>query len=241
MVGSGNSDMSDSWMAWKPRIEEPSKSRPSSKTAWSNDDTGHGEVLHDAGQVAEADVDHLDALVLDVLEQLVAVLEHSSSLAAAGAQPAKSASEAPVRRCAGRACEPRQGQFLDRIRVCFGACNRCRSAGVGRAALPLTGRDRVPSPCETASWARRILALVVDWVASHPRGHRSCWAGGDYGPATSRAGFYVLRRLRRSSPPCFTALAGGSFGQLATRLRVVRVDGDRGRPDLLLRAGPRSC
>src|SRR4051794_28240400 len=40
VVGSGNSDMSDSWIAWKPRIEEPSKFRPLSKTDWSNDDTG---------------------------------------------------------------------------------------------------------------------------------------------------------------------------------------------------------
>src|SRR6478736_4542587 len=40
VVGSGNSDMSDSWMAWKPRIEEPSKLSPASKTDWSNDDTG---------------------------------------------------------------------------------------------------------------------------------------------------------------------------------------------------------
>src|SRR6476660_10606394 len=38
--GSGNSDMSDSWMAWNPRIEEPSKLRPSSKTDWSNEETG---------------------------------------------------------------------------------------------------------------------------------------------------------------------------------------------------------
>src|SRR6478752_5952747 len=40
VVGSGNSDMSDSWIAWKPRMEEPSKFSPSSKTAWSNDETG---------------------------------------------------------------------------------------------------------------------------------------------------------------------------------------------------------
>src|ERR1700710_2369423 len=40
VVGSGNSDMSDSWIAWKPRIEDPSKLRPSSKTDWSNDETG---------------------------------------------------------------------------------------------------------------------------------------------------------------------------------------------------------
>jgi hypothetical protein len=31
----------------------------------------HGEVLHHARQVAEADVDHLDALLLDVLQDLV--------------------------------------------------------------------------------------------------------------------------------------------------------------------------
>src|SRR6476469_10675689 len=40
VVGSGNSDMSDSWMAWKPRIEDPSKLRPSSKTDWSNEEIG---------------------------------------------------------------------------------------------------------------------------------------------------------------------------------------------------------
>ena len=32
--------MSDSLMAWKPRIDEPSKFRPSSKTASSKDETG---------------------------------------------------------------------------------------------------------------------------------------------------------------------------------------------------------
>src|SRR5919112_5275710 len=40
VVGSGNSDMSDSWIAWKPRIDEPSKLRPSSNTDWSNEETG---------------------------------------------------------------------------------------------------------------------------------------------------------------------------------------------------------
>jgi hypothetical protein len=36
----GDSDMSDSWIAWKPRIDDPSKLRPSSKTDWSNEETG---------------------------------------------------------------------------------------------------------------------------------------------------------------------------------------------------------
>ncbi len=32
--------MSDSLMAWNPRIEEPSKASPSSNTSWPNDETG---------------------------------------------------------------------------------------------------------------------------------------------------------------------------------------------------------
>src|SRR5687767_14746760 len=39
------------------------------------------------------------------------------------------------------------------------------------------------------------------------------------------SGFYVLGVFVLESA-LFTALNGGSFGQLATRLRVVRVDGD---------------
>ena len=81
------------------------------------------EVLHDAGQVAEADVDHLDALVLDVLEQLVAVLEHSSSLAAIQVLGGRQKSCERSRRgdAAPDGCpQRRQGQFLDRIRFVSG-------------------------------------------------------------------------------------------------------------------------
>ncbi len=37
---SGSSSMSDSWICWKPRIEEPSNARPSVNTPSSNDSTG---------------------------------------------------------------------------------------------------------------------------------------------------------------------------------------------------------
>src|SRR5689334_225362 len=40
VLGSGNSAMSDSLIAWNPRIEEPSKARPLSKTSCPKDDTG---------------------------------------------------------------------------------------------------------------------------------------------------------------------------------------------------------
>jgi uncharacterized RDD family membrane protein YckC len=77
---------------------------------------------------------------------------------------------------------------------------------------------------ETASWARRILALVVDWFASTLVvialvGGVDSWAGDQ------RASFYVLAVFVAEST-LFTALSGGSFGQVATRLRVVRETGD---------------
>ncbi len=83
---------------------------------------------------------------------------------------------------------------------------------------------------ETASWARRALALIVDWTAS------TLVVVAVLGPAgwieDPAAGFYVLGVFALEST-LFTAVAGGSFGKLATRLRVVRTDGTPGPPDLL--------
>jgi uncharacterized RDD family membrane protein YckC len=78
---------------------------------------------------------------------------------------------------------------------------------------------------DTATWARRILALVVDWFASTLvvillLGGVGSWAGDQ------SSGIYVLGIFVLESA-VFTALSGGSFGQLATRLRVVRVVDDR--------------
>jgi len=87
----------------------------------------------------------------------------------------------------------------------------------------------------SASWGRRILALFVDWIA--------CLAvveglvavdvldGNPNGVGTLT--LFVLESA------LFTTLAGGSFGKLATRLRVVRNDGS-GEPVSLLRALGRS-
>lgn len=74
---------------------------------------------------------------------------------------------------------------------------------------------------ETASWARRVGALLVDWFACTlivvlvlgPSG----WSDDPY------SGFYTTGLFVVESA-FFTALLGGSFGKLATRLRVVRND-----------------
>jgi uncharacterized RDD family membrane protein YckC len=86
-------------------------------------------------------------------------------------------------------------------------------------------------PFETASWGHRILALVVDWFASNLVVVAFLGPGGW---STSRgSGFYALGVFVLESA-FFMALLGGSFGQLATRLRVVRVDGSRRPLNLLM-------
>ena len=76
---------------------------------------------------------------------------------------------------------------------------------------------------DTASWTRRIIALIVDWAAS------TLAVVLVVGPARyaddQAASFWVLAVFVVESA-LFTALLGGSFGQIATRLRVVRIDGD---------------
>jgi uncharacterized RDD family membrane protein YckC len=87
-------------------------------------------------------------------------------------------------------------------------------------------------PFETASWGRRILALLVDYAA--------CWGvmlliyGRDwFGNGTLPSVYLNLLFVGESA--VLMALSGGSFGQLATRLRVVRSDGS-GRPLSLMMA-----
>jgi uncharacterized RDD family membrane protein YckC len=85
---------------------------------------------------------------------------------------------------------------------------------------------------ETATWGRRILALVVDYAA--------CWGvmlliyGGAWFGNGSLPSLYLMLLFIVESG-VLIALSGGSFGQLATRLRVVRIDGS-GRPLSLLMA-----
>jgi uncharacterized RDD family membrane protein YckC len=85
----------------------------------------------------------------------------------------------------------------------------------------------------TASWTRRGIALLVDWVASTlVVVFLVGW--DDYASPGGPEQFYVLVTYVVESA-VLTALAGGSFGKLATRLRTVRADGDP-RPLDLLRA-----
>ena len=74
---------------------------------------------------------------------------------------------------------------------------------------------------ETASWGRRIAALFIDWL--------SCLAIAQLlvasGVITSNPNGLVTMGLFILESALFTAMLGGSFGKIATRLRVVRQDG----------------
>lgn len=87
-----------------------------------------------------------------------------------------------------------------------------------------------PLPYETASWGRRVIALLVDWLVSTlVVVFFMGWE--DYSRTGSPGSLFVLLVFVVESA-LFTTTVGGSFGKLATRLRVVRV-ADGGRLDPL--------
>jgi len=91
------------------------------------------------------------------------------------------------------------------------------------SAVP-TSTDRRALPFETASWARRVLALLVDWVLStllviFVAGWHRFQTVGDSSSLFVLPVYVVESAL-------LTTLMGGSFGKLVTRLRTVRIDGD---------------
>ena len=71
VLGSGIRSMSDSWISWNPRIDDPSNPSPSSNASSLSSCAGEEKCCIKPGQVAEAEVDDLDALVLDQPQHLV--------------------------------------------------------------------------------------------------------------------------------------------------------------------------
>jgi uncharacterized RDD family membrane protein YckC len=89
-----------------------------------------------------------------------------------------------------------------------------------RLGLPESG------PGSVAGWGRRLLALLVDWLASTLAaaglfGYQ--WFGATAGEQGWVGAAPVLVLLVEVT--LFTALMGGSFGQLLVRIGVARVDG----------------
>ena len=85
-----------------------------------------------------------------------------------------------------------------------------------RLGLPAQGRGSV------AGWGRRIVALFVDWIASllvaSLFAGSSVMSGHGWQSWLPLGVFWLEASL-------LTALVGSSFGQLATRVAVVNVEG----------------
>lgn len=98
------------------------------------------------------------------------------------------------------------------------------------SSSPRPSSAQSPVVPEAASWPRRMVALAVDWFACLlVVGLFTPVYGADAGSAS---GFVVLGVFVLESA-LLTATIGGSFGQVATRLRVVRVSGESRPVDLL--------
>lgn len=97
-----------------------------------------------------------------------------------------------------------------------------------RLGLPADG------PGSVAGWGRRLAALTLDWLAASlvviAFVGAEEWSNSGTASALTLGVFWLEATF-------FTALMGGSFGQLITRVRVVRLDG---RPLDLLRAAGRT-
>lgn len=76
---------------------------------------------------------------------------------------------------------------------------------------------------ETASWARRILALLVDWLASTLV--VIAFVGLDAYAEPGGLDQFLIVGVYVVETTLFTWLLGGSFGKLATRLRVLPAEG----------------
>lgn len=77
---------------------------------------------------------------------------------------------------------------------------------------------------EYASWGRRVLALVIDWIASILVVVGIVGFGRYLDDPSS--GWWVLGAFA-AQVTLLTVLAGGSFGQLICGVRVLREDGRR--------------
>lgn len=97
--------------------------------------------------------------------------------------------------------------------------------------LSQVSRQTIESQLRTASWPRRILALFVDWTASTLV---VIAVLGPSGWSESRSSSAFTMGVFIAESTVLTALVGGSFGKLATGLRVVRLD--TGRPPDLIRS-----
>ncbi len=74
----------------------------------------------------------------------------------------------------------------------------------------------------TATWLRRIVALAVDWAACSLV---TLAVVGPQGYSDNPASGWITLGVFWLETSLGTAFAGGSFGQLATRIRVLRLDG----------------
>ena len=101
------------------------------------------------------------------------------------------------------------------------------SSGPATSADPAYPGERLGlpehGPGSVASWARRIAALAIDWVASTLVAISFTGVGGWLEGTLVSESLPLLVFLAEAT--LLTALLGGSFGQLVVRVVVVRLDG----------------
>jgi len=93
-----------------------------------------------------------------------------------------------------------------------------------------TAFPKPPAGLEPAGWGRRIAALFIDWLVS------SLVLIAIAGPSrySGPNGTSLILPIFFVEIVLFTILLGGSFGQIALKIRVRRIDGARLTPWAIL-------
>src|SRR4051794_26525092 len=195
--------MSDSWMAWNPRIDEPSKARPSSKTDWSNEDTGTVKCCMMPGRSQKR--------TSTIWTSSSSMYFSSSSLfwnirpPWPRRRPHENGERQRAQHYAGDDVNLRTSRCTT-VSTLFRACYGGPVGGVGAHWRP----DRVVRVLEYASWPRRIAALAIDWLVSTlvTIGFMGL---GDY-TKPGGPGPWIVLGVFALEVAVLTTLAGGSFG-----------------------------
>lgn len=87
-----------------------------------------------------------------------------------------------------------------------------------RLGLPVKG------PGSVASWPRRVLAVAIDWGASWLVA-MAIFPGALTDGRSTTADLLLVPAIAVAQTAFFTAFLGGSFGHVACRMGIVRLDG----------------
>src|ERR1700722_18334586 len=237
VLGSGSSSMSDSWIAWNPRIDEPSNIRPSVKTSSLNADAGTVKCCIVPGRsqnLTSMNSTFSSAMKLSTSSELLNINPPGTGQAFSVSRHAiRTLDVGNFRAVSGvfHECYGLDVQGQDPLWPAARPVARNGYRGVVAKKSPLTASpvtDKTPyypgqrfglpaqGPGSVATMGRRVLALLIDWLLSMLIAY---WL--------THSQFWTIL-VFAVEVFMLTALTGSTVGKRLLGIRVIRTNGGRG-------------